>query len=76
VNEGGTLGSYPEFVSPNILVRALFNPNVKYQGLIQVQSELTRHMLFPRSSALTVPPLRCFLIPPSFRHATMEILLA
>jgi outer membrane immunogenic protein len=35
-----------------------------------------RHMLFPRSSALTAPPLRCFLIPPSFRHATMEILLA
>jgi hypothetical protein len=32
---------YPEFVSPNILVKALFNPNVKYQGLIQVQSELT-----------------------------------
>jgi len=32
---------YPTFVSPNIVVKALFNPNVKYQGLIQVQSELT-----------------------------------
>ena len=32
---------YPTFVSPNIVVKALFNPNVKYQDLIQVQSELT-----------------------------------
>jgi hypothetical protein len=32
---------YPTFVSPNIVVKALFNPNVKYLGLIQVQSELT-----------------------------------
>jgi PRC-barrel domain len=26
---------------PNILVKALIDPNVKYQGLIQVQSEIT-----------------------------------
>ena len=32
---------YPIFVSPNIVVKNLFNPDVKYQGLIQVQSELT-----------------------------------
>jgi hypothetical protein len=38
--ETGMVG-YPTFVSPNIVVKALFNPNVKYQGLIQVQSELT-----------------------------------
>jgi hypothetical protein len=32
---------YPTFVSPNIVVKSLWIPQVKYQGLIQVQSELT-----------------------------------
>jgi len=35
------LDGYPIFASPNIVVKVLFNPNVKYQGLIHVQSELT-----------------------------------
>jgi hypothetical protein len=35
------MSGYPEFVSPNVVVKALFNPNVRYLGLIQVQSELT-----------------------------------
>jgi hypothetical protein len=40
-NAPGNQSVYPTFVSPNIVVKALFNPNVKYQDLIQVQSELT-----------------------------------
>jgi hypothetical protein len=39
--ETGMVG-YPTFVSPNVVVKALFNPSVKYQGLIQIQSEIAQ----------------------------------
>lgn len=35
------MDGYPVFVSNTVVVKALFDPNVKYQGLIQVQSDIT-----------------------------------
>jgi hypothetical protein len=35
------LDGYPIFASPSVTVKALFDPNVKYQGLIQIQSDIT-----------------------------------
>jgi hypothetical protein len=35
------LDGYPIFASPSVTVKALFNPNVKYQGLFQIQSDIT-----------------------------------
>ena len=32
---------YPIFVSNNLVVRSVFNPNIKYQGFIKIQSDLT-----------------------------------
>jgi hypothetical protein len=32
---------YPMFEQAQVIVRALFNPAVKYQGLVQIQSDLT-----------------------------------
>jgi hypothetical protein len=35
------LDGYPIFASPTVTVKALFNPNVKYRGLVQIQSDIT-----------------------------------
>ena len=32
---------YPLFVSNTVVLKTLFNPNIKYQGLVNVQSDLT-----------------------------------
>jgi hypothetical protein len=32
---------YPLFVSNTIVLKTLFNPNIKYQGRVKVQSDLT-----------------------------------
>lgn len=38
--ETGMVG-YPAFVQANVLVYALYNPNVKYQGSVEIKSDLT-----------------------------------
>jgi hypothetical protein len=35
------MDGYPVFVSNTVVVKALFNPNVKYQGTVQIQSDIT-----------------------------------
>jgi hypothetical protein len=41
ISPSTTLDGYPEFVSNTVVVKALFDPSVKYRGLVQIQSDIT-----------------------------------